>query len=165
MREKGAIGIILLIIVVLGIGLIGGWFLFGMKEKVEMSKSLEPDTSPSTDTQTLESPGSKIVEKGLNIDMEIKPAINNTISGIVNISATSVPENTAHVGFVVVEKLEDFGTNGTNLGIDSDGSNGCTRILDTTDYENGLYFVVSIASSEIGADPIGSANVQVEIKN
>jgi hypothetical protein len=164
MREKGAIGIVILIIVVLGIGIIGGLFLFGKKEEAQTSKSLKPDTSLSTKEQ--ESPENKIVEKGVNMYIEIEPSVGNTISGVVNVSATSTPKDTNSIGFVVVEKIEDLITgDGKILGTDSDGSDGWTSIFDTTEFENGLYFVVSIASAKPGGNPNASANVQVEINN
>jgi hypothetical protein len=51
------------------------------------------------------------------------------------------------------------------LGFDSSPKGGWTKTFDTTEYDNGKYYVFVLAAEEVGSDPIGSANVRVEIIN
>ena len=50
--------------------------------------------------------------------------------------------------------------------MDTDGSDGWSYVLDTTNYENGVYEVFSMVGEEIKeAAPSGMASAQVIIEN
>jgi hypothetical protein len=105
-----------------------------------------------------------IVESGMNAEIEIAPSKDKVISVDVTITANDVPEETGVVGFLLTENKDDL-AGGTMLGFDSSEKGGWTKTLDTTEYDNGKYYVVILAAEEVGASPIGSASVRVEIKN
>ena len=121
--------------------------------------------------QTEESalPKTEIRVTGLDSELLITPSVDNVISGIVTISMTKAPAETKSALFLIVEKGEDFKTVGPNLGIDTDGSDGWSRIVDTTQYENGLYDIATaaldVASPGSGDDPIAMTAAQVIIQN
>ncbi len=99
-------------------------------------------------------------------EMVVRPAVDTKIRGVVIVTATKVTEGTQRVYFTIVGPgVEDVGP---NINIDTDGSNGWSGILDTTEYENGVYTigVLTFNTVEITEEePIGGATVQVIILN
>ena len=98
----------------------------------------------------------------------IAPSTDNVVSGIVTISMISVPAGTGAVGFGIkgpgVQPESDFDA---NIGIDTDSSNGFGYMLDTAQYQNGLFEVYSITAKELkpGNPPTGGATAQIMIQN
>jgi hypothetical protein len=165
MKQKGSIGavlLILLLIIIIGLG--AAWY-FAFQPHRELERARTPDTSVNTNSDSLFKK-TEVKQKGLNVLMVITPSENDVLSGKVTIKATEVPEETMHVGFSINEKFEDLGQGGPNLGFDSDGSDGWEIPLDTTEYENGEYYVaVFVFDNDASSNPLGAGNVKVAIKN
>ena len=101
----------------------------------------------------------------MNAEIEIAPSLDKIISGDVTITANDVPEETGVVGFALTEKVEDLGTGGIFIGFDSSPKGGWTKTFDTTEYDNGKYYLHVLVAEKMGSDPIGAASVRVEINN
>jgi hypothetical protein len=165
MKENGFVGVLVLVIVILIGGLLAGWYFIFLQPKMQFEKARKPDTSLKTVSES-SIPRTKIRESGFNVEITIEPSQNDTISGEVTIAAADVPAEAKHVGFSISENFEDLGTGGPNLGFDSSETEGWTKTLDTTKYKNGKYFVaLFVFSTDASSNPIGTANVQVEISN
>jgi hypothetical protein len=125
--------------------------------------TFEP-TQEATEEPT--APDTEIRSQGYNAEVVIEPSSDNVISGIVTIRVTKAPAETEMAFFAIVGNgSESIETTGPNLGIDSDVSDGWSRLLDTTEYEDGLYEVAGLAMSSANDDPIGMASAQVMIQN
>lgn len=166
MQERGLIKIIiilvLLILLVMGLGFGYSTFIY---PRMQFEKAEKPDTDINTKTGGLLKK-SEIKEKGFNAGLLISPSENDVISGTVTIKATDLPDGIKHVGFSINENFDELGNGGPSLGFDSDGTDGWEMVLDTTEYENGTYFVALFAfDNDASSNPLGVANVQVEVRN
>jgi hypothetical protein len=166
MREKGSVLLSVLVVLLLVIvGVAGAGYYYFIYPVKQFEKARTPDTNLNTEP-TILPPKTSIKEKGLNSTMVISPSQNDVISGEVVIEATDLPAETKHVGFSVSEKFEDLGVGGPNLGFDSDGSDGWGKTLDTSNYENGIYYVaLFVFENDASSNPLGAVNKQVEIRN
>lgn len=101
-------------------------------------------------------------------EMVITPTIEKNVKGIIKIELNNAPEGTQAVAFTIqggnVQMVEG---QGPNLPFDSDESDGWSILLDTTDYDNDLYTISSIAGEGFseGQPPLDVASAQVIIKN
>jgi len=124
------------------------------------------DSSESNDNGLVKTVKNIAAAKGFGgADISVTPSDGNKVSGIVTISLEA-PADTGVVVFGIQgEGIEDTGA--PNLGLDADGSDGWNHILDTTQYQNGVFSIygVSAVSFEEGQEPTGSASVQVIIEN
>jgi len=154
--SKVIIGIIVLILIV------GGVYFFMVNNDEETTETTT-NTAATTNTAPTE-PATKITGKGFNDTIiTIEPSEDKTISGIVTITMTNAPEETKAGFFAMVNKGEQVDT--PNLGIDQDDSDGWSWILDTSEYENGVYEISSIAALDGDSSPLGNATAQVIIEN
>jgi hypothetical protein len=162
-KEKGAVIFIVLVIVLLiGVLLAVGYFFF-LKPRMQFRKGTQPDTTLETESII---PRTKIEESGMSAKLIISPSQNDIISGEVTIEAVSVPEETENAGFLIVKNFDESRTGGPNLGFDSSGNGGWTKTLDTTEYDDGEYYIgVVVFGSDTDSDPIGVANAKVLIDN
>lgn len=132
-------------------------FLSGCAQQGEQTTQETSESAP---------PKTEIVGRLKGTEMVIKPSVDNVIKGIVTVTATKVPEGAQRVYFVLSgQSIEGVGP---NINIDTDGSDGWSGILDTTQYENGVYTIGALAflTTEITEDdPIGGATAQVIIQN
>jgi hypothetical protein len=163
MREKGLVGVIILIVVLLIAVAAGGYFFF-FNPRAQINKAIKPDTSLETVSDV---PRTEIVESGFNIELVITPSNNNVISDTVEITATQVSEEAAGVGFFITTDEEGYMHEGMpNLGLDRSAADGWSNTFDTTEYDSGKYYINVIVYPEGGeGDPLGIAQVQVEISN
>lgn len=154
MKMGIVVGIVLLIL------LVGGVFLLmnrgGQRELVdyEHQASLESD-EPKTEVRA----------NGFNAEVLVEPSVGNVISGVVTVRVTKAPEGTKIALFAMSKQGADVKTTGPNLGVDSDGSDGWSRIVDTTRFENGIYDISGIAGVDGNSDPLGVATAQVIVEN
>jgi len=133
------------------------------------------DTSETASTPTAEAteqpeatqlPATEIRVEGQSASMLIEPSVDNVVSGVVTIAVTEPPSETEMVFFVIVgQGIEDTEITGPNLGIDQDGGDGWSRLLDTTDYDNGLFEISGLPMSDPDSDPLGIVSAQVLIEN
>jgi uncharacterized protein (UPF0333 family) len=163
MREKGLVGVIILIVVLLVAVVVGGYFFY-FNPRAQIDRAIKPDTSLETVSDT---PRTEIVESGYNIELVITPSNNNVIADTVAITATQVSEEAAGVGFFITKDEEGFMEEGMpNLGLDRDAADGWSNTFDTTEYDNGKYYINVIVYPEGGeGNPLGVAQVPVEISN
>lgn len=98
--------------------------------------------------------------KGENIEAEISPAKGNTIKETVTITVTKAPADTKIVSFSILpedaEEQTMIPTNKLNVGIDDDGGDGWSYVLDTTNLENGDY-LITIYTLSLIEEPSGQA--------
>jgi len=165
-HERGAVGAIIAVFLVIGIGVAAYFFLSNPKKYLVDSK-IAPDTSTEESLRDKIAPRDEIKESGLSMNVVVKPSKNNVISGTVTITATEVVEEAAGVGFFIAETQEALTEGGMpSLGIDRSGADGWTNIFDTTEYANGKYYVSIVAWEQSGeGPPLGVAQIPVEIKN
>ena len=99
--------------------------------------------------------------------MVVSPSTDKVIKGIVTLNLVEVPEGTG-VTALLLQGQGAPDTSGPNLGLDTDGSDGWSYILDTTKYDNGVYTVGGIAGISLGGEsdqPLGAVSTQVIIEN
>jgi hypothetical protein len=144
------------------------WILFGV---LIFSLILISGCAEGGEEQTPELTG-EIIGKGTEgIEIKISPAAedNTTIKGRVTVSLTMTPANTGTVAFLIKEGSLDLTSEeidlGDTIGLDLDGSDGWSRLLDTTRYSNGIYEIIGMPGTEIGEPPLGYASAQVVIEN
>ena len=110
-------------------------------------------------------PKTEIKATSLGTTMVTSPSVDKVISGTVTIELTKVPAETGVAGFGI-EKQGSTESGGPNLGLDQDGSDGWSYILDTTNYENGVYTAYSMVGESLQAQaPLGIVTAQVVIEN
>lgn len=167
-RQKG-FAMVFVIILVLLIGIVIGGIVFFhfFNPKAQLERAIKPDTSTEESVKDKMLPRMEIKESGLNMDVLIKPSDNNVISGTVTITATNVDKNGAGVGFFLSKTKEELTQGGMpKLGIDSDEEDGWTNVFNTTEFENGKYYVNVVVYPPGGeGNPLGVAQIPVEIKN
>jgi uncharacterized protein (UPF0333 family) len=164
--QKGTVPVylivIILIVVVVAIGV--GAFLYWQSQN---KNDTEPKDSQSTSTSETAtepaSPKTEIKVQGQNATLVISPSVDKEISGTVTVTVTQAPEGTKMALFTI--QGGDVKVTGPNLGIDSDGSDGWSRIVDTTKYDNGVYEIAGLPSTTSEGNPLGRAVAQVIIKN
>jgi hypothetical protein len=105
-----------------------------------------------------------------DVEMTVSPSKEDTIEGIVTITLSNVPEGTGIAAFALLEQGAEMGedTGAPNLGFDTDGSDGWKRILDTANFENGVYTLAGIIGTTLDEEsdgPTGAAMAQVIIDN
>jgi hypothetical protein len=149
---------------VVGIGALG-FYLYQSQTKEKTSTQV---TTPktATDSAKLATPSAEKTEirvQGLNASVLIEPSVDNVISGVVTITVTKAPNGTKMAFFTI--QGQGIKDTGPNLGIDNDGSDGWSRLLDTTEYKNGLYEISGLAMSGPDDNPLGVATAQVKIQN
>ena len=166
MEQRGsAATIIIIVLLIILAGIAGAAYYTFILPAKEFERAETPDTSINTNEEGLFQK-SEVREKGFNAGILIAPSVNDVISGIVTVSAVDTPKQSKHVGFSISKKFDDLGKGGPNLGIDSDGMDGWGVKLDTSEYENGLYYLAIFAfENDTTSNPLGVANVQVEIRN
>ena len=112
-------------------------------------------------------PRTEIKESGYNLEVLIEPSANNVISGIVTITATQVVKEAAGVGFYLSKTKEALTDGGmASLGIDRSLEGGWSNTFNTTELDNGKYYISVVVYSTNGdGPPLGAAQVPVVIKN
>jgi hypothetical protein len=151
------------LLVTLGIALLIALVLGG----VSGCATSEQDDGDAEDPQASEpaAPKTEIVVEGMNATMVIEPSVDDVISGMVTITISKAPDETEMAFFAMQKQGADPAEEGPNLGIDTDGSDGWSRLLDTTGFENGLYEIGGFAIVDPDGDPLGAATAQVVIEN
>ena len=148
---------ILLILIIV----IAGFILISRNQEKGVSENgIQEDAKTETDTE--------ITSRGFGgIKIVVSPSEGKTVKGVVTIDLTKVPDTTGIAAFGIYEQGNEDMSVGPNLGMDTDGSDGWGYILDTTNYDNGVYSVMSVVgeSFEEGKEPTGGATVQVVIEN
>ncbi len=115
-----------------------------------------------------------ILESPEGIEGSISPTLETTISGIVTIEATSVPEGTGLVKFIV--RPSDITMGGSMSASDlaqvdqyrdTSDSDGWSTIVDTSSYENGVFSVdiMAMLPGDEDGDPLDMATTQVQVEN
>jgi hypothetical protein len=102
-----------------------------------------------------------------NIDVTIKPSIEDRVQGIIRIEVRGTPEDTNFVVFYLAGgdippiSGENLPSSASNQG------DVWTGLIDTTDYENDVYEIMVIASSEdsLEGDPQYYAQGQILVSN
>lgn len=120
-------------------------------------------------SETIKSAAQKTIIKAKGfggVDMVISPSEGKNVKGIVTIELKNVPEAISIAGFFIYLQGEQL-QGGPNLGLDMDGSDGWSYILDTTNYDNGVYEVGAVVGESIGEDkdPLGAVTTQIIIQN
>ncbi len=164
MNKKGFSAILIVFLVLILIGL-GFFYYVFMYPRSQLKKARTSDTTIQTNTDTL-LVRNEIEEKGYNSTINISPSQNDVVFGTVTVTGLNLPEETKHVGFAISESFDTLGSGGPNLGFDSDGSDGWNFSFNTTEYENGVYYLALFAfQDDSTSNPIGVTNVQLEIRN
>ncbi|MFC1653827.1 hypothetical protein ACFL1M_03190 [Patescibacteria group bacterium] len=164
-QGKSKVGVFLAVFLIILITAAGAAYYFLLYPRQQLQKARTPDETVKTDSGILP-PTKKVENKGLNSKIVIEPSKNDVISGTVNIKAENVLENTKHVGFTIIENVDEYGQGGPNLGFDSDSSDGWSKELDTSTYKNGEYYIVIfVFDNDASSDPTGVSNVKVLINN
>lgn len=128
--------------------------------------SNETTTTVPTAAEEAEQPSTEIEVEGRGASMLIEPSVDNVISGVVTVSVTEAPSGTNLVFYAIVgENTGSIEEAGANLGMDVDGSDGWSRLFDTSEYENGLYEIAGLPASDGDSDPLGFVTAQVLIQN
>jgi hypothetical protein len=126
----------------------------------------QPTIPPTPTAEEAQQPSNEIKVEGRSASMLIEPSVDNVISGVVTITVTEPPSDTIMVFFAMVgQGTADTEMTGPNLGIDDDGSDGWSRLFDTTEYDNGLYEISGLPMSDPDSDPLGIVSAQVVIDN
>lgn len=138
---------------------IGGIFLYQGCSSQQTPSTTESAGAPA-------SPKTEVRVQGQNAEVLIEPSVDDVISEVVTITVTEAPSGT-NMAFFAMHKqgAEDVKETGPNLGIDNDGSDGWNRLLDTTQFENGVYEISGLAMSDADSNPLGAATAQVVIEN
>ena len=126
------------------------------------------DDSASTGSIALENSNTDITAKGHGgVELVISPTDKKNIDGIVTLTLNDVPSGTKSVGFAISGNGMDLTETGPNIGIDTDGSDTWSFMLDTKRYDNGLYEISGLAFSQAdgSGSPLGAATAQVVINN
>ncbi|MBS3116961.1 hypothetical protein J4421_05185 [Candidatus Woesearchaeota archaeon] len=149
-------------------------FIIGCAEKIakepteetpaeKIIKSTEPAREP-------EKPKTEIIATGQKgAELVISPSVDEAIKGTVTITMNNVPQETRYVGFYIERgDAEDANDGPPNLGLDNDGSDGWSLVVDTTAYDNNKYRIFALAfaeepSSEV--EPTGTVQAEVVINN
>jgi hypothetical protein len=156
----------IIIIIVVGLVLVGiGVLLFFTLQPKETTSSKEETNVPSSSETATEpaSPKTEIKVQGQNATLTISPSIDDEIKGTVTVTITGAPSETKAVFFTIAAR--DERPDSPNLGIDEDGSDGWSRIVDTTKYKNGVYVIAGMPTVTGEGDPLGRATAKVEIRN
>jgi hypothetical protein len=97
----------------------------------------------------------------------IEPSVNNVISDTVTITATQVSDEAVGVGFFLSPDKESFIEGGQpSIGTDSSPEGGWSNNFNTSEYDNGEYYISVVVYPEGGeGNPLGIAQIPVEIKN
>lgn len=106
-----------------------------------------------------------------DLDVTVKPTIEEKVKGIIKIEITGAPEDTTIVGYVLEGgDLPPVSERGPSLA--SDQGEGVWRaMIDTTQYKNGLYNIGVMTSNKIdmeenkGSPPTAYAQGQIVISN
>lgn len=162
---KSIVGI-LIVVLILIIALVAAAaaYYFFLYPRQQLEKARTPDTSLKTSESLINR--TEIKESGLNSVLVISPSKNDVISGDVTIKATKVPDEAKHVGFSISQTVEGLAAEGPNLGFDSEGSDGWEMPLNTTEYDNGVYYVaLFVFETDGSSNPLGTANAKVQIEN
>lgn len=171
LNQRGAAYSIAIILIVAVIAVVAWLYLFGQSQRNRgtiNNTETEGSESPSASESATEpaSPKTEIKVQGQNASVLIEPSVDNVISGVVTITVTEAPNETNMAFFAMVKQgAEDLKETGPNLGIDSDGSDGWSKLLDTTQYENGLYEISGLTMIDSDSNPLGTATAQVMIQN
>jgi len=106
--------------------------------------------------------------RGGTLGGTVKPSIESKVEGIINIEVTNVPEDTMLVAyFLEGGDLEEMGS-GRMPNFATEQGDVWTGMLDTSDYDDGLYTlaVVSTNEEELGDEgPQAYAQAQILIEN
>jgi len=160
------VGVVVLILGLLLGAAVGYAFFFNKRSAIE--RAIKPDTSTTAGPLSkITAPRTKIVESGYNVDVTISPSTNNTLTGAVEITATKTLPEAKGVGFFISTDETGFQKEGLpNIEIDRNDADGWSTTFDTTQTDNGNYFINTIVYSADGnAAPLGIAQIPVEIKN
>lgn len=106
----------------------------------------------------------KTVVENKDTGIEMSPTNGAVIHGLIMIKLTKAPANTAEVWFGMVPKSQYSDSTDTNLGFDSDGSNGWSLDFNTKDIVNGDY-TVFIVPRDANKNPLSRIFVNVVVKN
>jgi len=156
-------------------------FLVGCVEIKETSEEKFPDQEASIapeekiveheePTREPEKPKTEIIAKGQKgVELVISPSVDEVIKGTVTITMNNVPQGTKFAGFYLKSgDAEDVGDGLPNVGLDNDGSDGWSLIVDTTTYNNDKYriFVSTFAEEpDYWVEPTGTTSAEVLINN
>ena len=113
--------------------------------------------------QNISSATTQVTVDGFNSSVTIAPSVDNVLSGTVTVTLEDAPDGTNLAFFTIAGP--GISEEGPNLGIDSDSSGGWSRIVDTTEYENGVYDIGALAMPSADDNPLGTATAQVVIEN
>lgn len=122
-------------------------------------------------TREPEKPKTEIIAKGqTGLELVISPSVDEVIKGTVTITMNNVPQGTKFAGFYLKSgDAEDVGDDLPNVGLDKDGSDGWSSILDTTEYNNNKYRIFAATFGEepdyTTAEPTGTILAEVVINN
>jgi hypothetical protein len=154
---------VLLIVGVVVVILIAGGIIFYVQFANQQKEEETQTTSTSETTTEPPTPKTEVRVKGQNATLVIAPSVDNVISGTVTVTVEQAPSETKFTFFIIAES--GVKPEGPNLGIDEDGSDGWSRLLDTTKYKNGVYEIAGLPTTTSEGNPLGRAAAQVEIKN
>jgi hypothetical protein len=167
MREKGAVVLVVMIVVLIAAVVAAAGYFFFFNPRAQIDRAVKPDTSLEDNSILPKAPRTEIKESGYNLEVIIEPSENNVISDTVTITATQVSEEAAGVGFFLSPDKESFIEGGQpSIGTDSSPEGGWSNMFNTTEHDNGNYYVNIVVWQEGGeGPPLGFAQIPVEIKN
>lgn len=170
-KNKEGIAVLLVVVAVLVSVIValavGGYFFLQNPKKFLVDDKIASDTSHEGKITDAIAPRKEIKESGYLLDVVVEPSDNNVISETVTITANKVDETAAGVVFFISETKEELTEGGMPvISRDSNGNDGWLSEFDTTEYENGKYYISVVVYSEGGeGPPLGVAQIPVEIKN
>lgn len=129
-------------------------------------KTASTQDKKDQDLQTPTAIKTVIIAKAGNTEIVISPSNERVVKGIITITATKVPNETKLVAFAIQGgNIDPIEKTGPNIGVDNDGDDGWSYLLDTKKYENDLYSISAIAGKSVGSEPLGAVTAQVIIQN
>ena len=169
-KNNSGIAIVIILIVVLisaAIAIAVGYMFLSNPKEFLVDRKIASDTTHEGKITDKIAPRTEIEESGYLMDAVIKPSDNNIVSDTVEITATNVDESAAGVVFFISETKEELTEGGMPvIGRDTSTEDGWSSEFDTTEYENGKYYINIVAYDSDGeGPPLGVAQIPVEIKN
>lgn len=112
----------------------------------------------------------EIIAKGQKgTELVISPSRDEVIKGTVTITLNKVPPGTKYAGFYLERgDAEDASDGPPNLGLDNDGSDGWSLVVDTTIYDNKQHRLFALAFAEEPGptvEPTATVQTKVVINN
>lgn len=129
-----------------------------------LAVALSGCTQPADGT-TAQTSG-KITAEGQSLEMAISPSVDNRVRGTVSLEASNAASGVNIIAFAIQgDDIPEMDEGNPNLG-DVPYAGDAIFLLDTTQYNNGVYTVSALAYGDyVEGPPADIASAQVVIEN